>query len=421
MQLRSYLMLRPLLQPLMRLIVARRVRQGKEDPERCGEKFGRATLARPEGRLIWLHAVGLGEVLALRPLLAELAQQAPEMSFLVTSTARSSAQVVGANLPGNAVHQFLPLDGPVFVRRFLDHWQPDLAVWSEQDLWPGAICDVAKRGTPLAYINARLSEDGMARRRRFQSGFTALMSRFDRIYAQDPQTARRLSDLGVPTPEVMGSLKPAALPLSVDDAELEQLRHALLGRRVWVAASTHAKDEAVVLEAHQEILARDPEALLIIAPRAPDRVGVVVEAVKARNLTYIVRSEGGMPKPQHMVFVADSFGELGLWYRLAQSAFVGGSFDGVGGHNPWEALCLGCPVLHGPITHNFAQDYLDLDAAGLARCISSGPQSAQVLAAAVSEGVPVQVTEKAASLVSAARARLTPLAADLLSLMSRRP
>lgn len=423
-QLRAYLMLRPLLQPLMRRVVAKRVARGKDDQLRSAEKFGQTQIPRPEGRLIWLHAVGLGEVLALRPLLKEMARQAPDVSFLVTSTARSSAQVMGAHLPANTIHQFLPLDGPRFVAAFLDHWQPDLSIWSEQDLWPGAICDTARRGIPLAYINGRITEAGYKSRARFRHGFGDLMRMFELVAGQDADSVARLRALGAQAPRQMGSLKPAADPLLVDVAALSAVKAETAGRRLWVAASTHKEDETVVIAAHQKLLRTEPSALLILAPRVPDRRAEIGEALANAGLTYALRSTGAVPSADQQVYVADTFGELGLWYRLAEMAYVGGSAGDVGGHNPWEAIGQGCAVLHGANTSNFQQDYADLAAVGLATQCSGADAAAQVADAIAhldKTGDAAQVRQKAESLIAQAREELTPLARDLLALLRAAP
>ncbi|WP_444443920.1 3-deoxy-D-manno-octulosonic acid transferase [Rhodobacter capsulatus] len=414
-QLRAYLAARPLLQPLMRAVLARRLKQGKEDPARLPEKLGRPTAARPAGRLVWLHAVGLGEVLALRPLIVALQAEAPDLAVLITSTARSSAQVLGTNLPAGAVHQFLPLDGPDFLRGFLDHWRPDLSIWSEQDLWPGAICDTAARGVPLAYVNARIGAGAAAKRARLGGLYRDVLGRFSLIAAQDAGSAGHLRALGAENVRVMRSLKPAAAPLGVDPAELSRFQAALSGRKVWVAASTHAEDEAVVIEAAKALAAQDPAWLLILAPRLPARAETIQDALTRAGLSSSRRSTGGMPDAATQVYLADSFGELGLWYRLARVACVGGSFGPVGGHNPWEAVCLGLPLLAGPVTHNFAADYADLAAAGLAQRIETGPEASATLARAVAETAPA-AQDRARALVATARAELEPLARELLAL-----
>ncbi len=416
-QLRLYLALRPILQPMMRVLVARRVTKGKDDPARAPEKLGHPGLARPDGPLIWIHAVGLGEVLALRPLLLEMGRVRPDAHFLVTSTARSSGQVFNQNLPPRVLHQFLPLDGPKFVARFLDHWRPDVSIWSEQDLWPGAICDAARRGIPLAYINARISQGSFERRKKLKSGFRNLMQIFAYVAAQDEASARYLERLGALDVQVMPSLKPASEPLSVDGNMLGALRECLQGRRVWVLASSHPADEKVAIAAHKQILETDPTSLLIIVPRAPARGSEICEVLTAEGMSSAQRGQEEGIANSHQVYVADTLGELGLWYRVAHVACVGGSFDDTQGHNPWEAIVLGCPVISGPNTANFATDYDLLEAEGLSRRIVSGPCAERRLAEAVAHGVEENTVQKISALVSSAREDIRPLASKLLALV----
>jgi len=404
------------LQPLMRHVLTQRVARGKDDPTRAPEKLGQPGVARPAGTVIWLHAVGLGEVLALRPLLQIMGELRPEAHFLVTSTARSSAQVLGQNLPPRVIHQFLPLDGPSFVARFLDHWQPDLSIWSEQDLWPGAIVDTARRGIPLAYINARLTQAGFDRRNKMRSGYKNLMQMFALVAAQDPTSAGFLKQLGVTDPQVMPSLKPAAAPLNVNAASLSAMRDSLAGRSTWVVASSHAPDEAVAIAAHKDVLLSDPNAVMIIAPRAPDRGADICKTVMEAGLGFAQRSRGQSLEKDHQVYVADTLGELGLWYRLAQVALIGGSFGDTEGHNPWEAIVVGCPVMCGPNTSNFAQDYFQLEGEGLAHRIAGGDEAASQLASWVLAGGHAVATSRAQELVARAQESLRPLTQQLLSL-----
>jgi 3-deoxy-D-manno-octulosonic-acid transferase len=201
------------LSPLAAPILRYRLSRGKEDPARWREKLGEPTARRPGGRLAWLHAVGLGEVLALRGLIAEMADRAPDLSFLVTSTARSAALATARNLPPRTIHQFLPLDLPGPRRRFLDHWRPDLSVWAEQDLWPGLVADTAARGIPLALVNARMNAASYRRRASARGLYAQLLRSFDLVAAQDEGTARHLEALGAFAPvPVLGSLtrRPAA-------------------------------------------------------------------------------------------------------------------------------------------------------------------------------------------------------------------
>ena len=398
LQLRGYLILRRVLQPVMRRVLAGRICKAKDNAARAGERLGIATQVRPTGRVVWMHAVGLGEVLALRPLIVGMQQVAPD--------------VLGQNLPANTVHQFLPLDGPTYMAKFLDHWQPCLSIWSEQDIWPGAIHDCAARDIPLAYVNGRMDNKSTAKRARLAGLYKKVFGLFDLITVQDEQTAENLSSLGGRDVRVTGSLKPAAEPLSVDVGMLATLQVALEGRKIWVAASTHCEDEAVLIDAQRELVKRDPSWLLILAPRAPARGDEIEGALVQAGLTCTRRSKGGQPDPSHSVWIVDSFGELGLWYRLAAAAFVGGSYGSLGGHNPWEAICLNLLVCHGPNVANFAKDYEVLDYSGASQPL---PDDASSVPALVDFVVQSQTTQaNVGALVEDAKAALKPLVKDLI-------
>ena len=399
--------LAPLAAPLLR----RRLARGKEDPDRWREKLGEATASRPPGRLVWLHAVGLGEVLALRGLAAEMADRAPDLTFLLTSTARSSAEATARNLPPRTIHQYLPLDLPGPRRRFLDHWRPDLSVWAEQDLWPGLVTEAARRGIPLALVNARMNADAYRRRARARGLYAPLLRAFRLIAAQDPATARHLEALGAPAPvAVTGSLKPAAPPLADDPAARAAVEAASGTRPLWLAASTHAEDEAVAFAALDAM----PGTLLILAPRLPRRGPEIAAAACAARLAPALRSAGDLPGPDTRVYIADTIGELGLWYRMSPAALVGGSFGPVNGHNPWEPARLGCAILHGPNIANFAADYAALDAEGAARLVGSGPD----LAAALADPALPQMAEAARALADTHATGARDLARALLGLMA---
>ena len=355
----------------------RRLARGKEDPARWREKLAETAARRPDGPLIWLHAVGLGEVMALRGLILDLAARRPDLNFLITSTARSSAEVVGANLPPRTLHQFLPLDAPRFICRFLDHWRPDLSVWSEQDLWPNFVREVHARGIPLALVNARMNDRAGRSRARAGRLYADLYARFALIAAQDEASARAIETLGAPGPVLRhASLKLAAPPLSADDGKLAALKAALGSRPRWCLASSHPEDEAVAFGA---LAMMGPDrGLLIIAPRRIERGPDILSAVTGRGLRAALRSSGAGPEGCD-VYVADTFGEMGLWYRLCDRVLMGGTFGPVEGHNPWEPARLGAAVLHGPRVANFAADYAALDRAGGARPVRDAAEAAAAL------------------------------------------
>lgn len=392
----------------------RRRLRGKEHPDRWREKAADSMAERPPGTVIWLHAVGLGEVLALRGLIEQMAAVRPDVTFLVTSSARASGEVFDRNRPPNTIHQYLPLDTPVFRKRFLDHWNPALSVWAEQDLWPGFVVASARRGIPLAMINARMGERAYRSRRRARSLYADLYRRFALIAAQDAATSDHIRALapGV-TVEVTGSLKVACAPLPAPP-DLAATRAAVAGRDIWLAGPTHAEDEAVALEAESLRRKHNPASLLILAPRLPDRRDQIAAVCTAKGMTVAFRSRGEMPGPETQVWIADTFGEMGLWYRLARAALIGGSFGPVEGHNPWEAVCLHVHVLHGPHTGNFAPDYASLTAAR--GCVPV--KSATDIVTALDQADLNEYAARASAVQAQAARGLVSLRDDLLALVA---
>mgnify|MGYP002654620973 CR=1 FL=1 len=382
----------------------KRLAKGKELPDRWREKLGEATLPRPAGPVIWLHAVGLGETLALRGLIAAMADRT-EARFLVTSTTRASAEVFAANLPARTCHQFLPLDAPAYLRRFLDHWKPALSVWAEQDLWPGAVAETAARGIPLALVNARMNADAYARRRRWQGLYADLFARFALVTAQDEATARHLSALGATGVRVSPSLKAAAPALAADPAALAAARAALVGRQPVLLASSHPEDEAVLMTA---LRSTQPKPPVLIAPRDPHRGAEIAARAAEHGLTATLRSAGQGPDAD--IWIVDTFGEMGLWYRLCPVTLIGGTYGPTEGHNPWEPAALGSAILHGPRIANFAADFTALHQAGAALPVQ--PEGLAVAFAADRS----TMAARAQALSDEARGMLGPLADELLAL-----
>lgn len=365
--------------PAFRWWLARRVRQGKEDRARLGERFGRASLARPAGPLVWMHAASVGESLSLLPLIDALRRRMPEVNILVTTGTATSARILAGRLPEGVLHQYNPADCPRWVARFLDTWRPDLALYVESELWPAMLSLTQARGIPTGLLNARMSESSFRTWQRLPGMIRPLMAGFRFCLAQNPTQAERMAALGARQPKPLGNLKFAAKPLAAEEGELARLRAQLDGRPCWLAASTHPGDEAVAAQVHDRLADRHPGLLTLIAVRHPDRGAQVARELAARGLTVARRSRGDGIAPGTDVYLADTLGEMGLFYRLAEIAFVGGSFGDIGGHNPIEPAHLGCAVLHGPDMRNFSEVAEDLaeaggswqvrDAAGLARAV----------------------------------------------------
>jgi 3-deoxy-D-manno-octulosonic-acid transferase len=363
LSLRAYLAATHLVRLFAKRHLRKRVERGKESPTRWTEKLGKPSIQRPEGPLIWLHAVGLGEVLSLRGLIHEMAKKT-DAHFLVTSSTRAGADAFANNAPPRTIHQFLPLEAPTYRRAFLDHWAPDLCVWAEQDIWPGFVAELAKRGIPQALIAARMNAESQTRHAKMKSVFSFIYKQMRVITAQDEATQKHLTNLGAQDVRTTGSLKPSAPPLQCDQQELDRLADMLSDRFVWMAAPAHQADVDLALAAHAVLLPTNPTALLIIAPRFPDRPLVV-------SMPHTTRSLGEGPGGK--VWLCDTLGELGLFYRLASAALIGGTNDKTEGHNPWEAVVLQTAVFHGPRTANFANDYAALDENG-ATCVASPAQ-----------------------------------------------
>jgi len=363
-----------LLEPLAPGILRRRIRRGKEDPARVGERLGRATLPRPDGPLAWLHGVSVGESLSLLPVVEALSRRRPDLNLLVTSGTVTAAGLLAKRLPAGVIHQYAPVDGPAAVARFLDHWRPGLGVLVESDLWPNLILAAQARGVRLGLISAHMTAASARRWSRTPHGVRQLLAAFDLVLPQDADSEGRLRALGAATGEHI-NLKLAGEPLACDGAELERLRGAVGARRVVLAASTHPGEEALIAGAFRSA---GVEALLIVLPRHPDRGEAVAAQLAAEGFDVARRGAGATPTPRTQVYVADTLGEMGLFLRLADVAVMGGGFvDGIGGHNPLEPARLGVPVIAGPHVFKARAIYDDLlaevaaiearDAASLAR------------------------------------------------------
>jgi 3-deoxy-D-manno-octulosonic-acid transferase len=359
--LAAYLLASRLADPLAPVLLRRRLSRGKEDGARLAERLGRAGLARPTGRLVWLHAASVGEANSALPLIDALGR-CMEAAFLLTTGTVTSARRMAGALPAGAVHQFAPVDTRRAVGRFLDHWRPDLGVWIESELWPRLVFETARRGVPMALVNARLSAASFGRWRRLPGMARRLLGSFRTVLAQDGETVERLRALGVEA-RFAGNLKALVTVPGCDEDELAAMRAAIGGRPVWLAASTHPGEERVVLAAQASLRDRH-RPLLILAPRHPERGDEVARLVADGGLGAVRRSAGGVPGEGTDVWIADTLGEMGLWYRLAPVALVGGSLVPAGGHTPFEPVQLGAAVLHGPHVANFAPAYAALDAGG---------------------------------------------------------
>ncbi len=348
----------PLAGPILRM----RLRRGKEDPRRVGERRGLAHVRRPPGPLVWLHGASVGEAAVLLPFVERVMRMGA--TALVTTGTVTSAAMLAQRLPAAALHQYAPFDSPIFVRRFLKHWRPDAALVAESELWPNMIVELKRSGSPLAMVNGRISERSFRRWAKAPRFIAALLKGFDLCLARSEGDGERLAALGAPRVLVAGDVKFDAPTLPVDRRELAELAGLTSGRQIWIAASTHDGEEIIAAKAHTRLRQVFPDALTLIAPRHPERGEAILRRLEAQGLVCALRSRGDAIGPGTAVYVCDTIGELGLFYRLAGVVFVGKSFAGGGGQNPVEPARLACAILHGPMVANFADAYAALDDAG---------------------------------------------------------
>lgn len=393
-----------LVRPLAPLLYAERARRGKEESARRNERYGIASHPRPErGALAWVHAASVGEANAVLPVVDRLLAARADLNVVLTTGTVTSAAMVRGRIGPRVVHQYVPFDSASFARRFLQHWRPDLAIFTESEIWPNLILEAASTGIPLALVNGRMSKKSHTKWRKNRGLSLPLFARFKVVLAQNGQMARRFADLGARHVITAGNLKVDAPAPPVDDQQLSQFRSALAGRVIFVAASTHDGEEAEIIQAHRLLKPSFRQLCTIIAPRHPQRGTSISELAKGMGLRVGQRSLAQFPTEATDIFVADTIGELGLYYSLTDIAFVGGSLINHGGQNPLEAVRLGAAIVTGGSQHNFADIYRTLRNAGAMREISSGETLAETVAALLTDKIEI------ARMVSAGHAAVKEL------------
>ena len=365
MTLRVYRRLSFAVMPLAPALFKRRLKLGKEDPARIGERRGLSRDLRPQGPLVWVHGASVGEVLAAAALIERL--RALNVRILLTSGTVTSAAIVAKRFPADIIHQYVPYDSPRYVARFLDHWRPSLALFIESDLWPNLILSSAARRLPMLLINGRMSQRSFPRWRRAVGTISALLDKFDICLAQSRTDAERFAALGCRNVLTTGNLKLDVPAPPADPAKLERLMALTRGRPVVVAASTHPGEEEILIDVHRTLAGFFPGLLSVIVPRHPDRGSSVARTIVAAGLKPALRSREEPPSAATDIYVGDTMGELGLFYRMASIVFMGGSLVEHGGQNPIEPVKLGAAIVHGQHVFNFTEVYEALDSSGGAR------------------------------------------------------
>ncbi|MDX2083226.1 MAG: 3-deoxy-D-manno-octulosonic acid transferase [Rickettsiales bacterium] len=357
-----YRILSILLFPFLELYLFYRVYKKKEDKKRLRERFGEASQNRPEGDIIWLHAVSVGEVNSALILIDELFKTFPRSFILFTTTTLTSASIVAAKIPqfkGRVIHQFLPIDSYGCVKDFLNFWEPSKVIFVESEIWPNLIFESHKIGALVFLVNARISNKTFFKWNLASKIGFRIFDYFDLIFVQSSEDQKRFLSLSKNEVLFFGNLKSQALNLNVDNFELNKLQDQIGRRKFWLAASTHKGEEEIILQTHLELKKDFSDLLTIIVPRHPARAEEIKNLFGEIKLAQ--RSQKQSITNATEIYLADTLNELGTFYSLANFAFIGGSLLEIGGHNPFEAIKLNCAVISGAQVFNFKEIYKSLE------------------------------------------------------------
>jgi 3-deoxy-D-manno-octulosonic-acid transferase len=353
--------------PLVGPYVAWRASKGKEDRSRSRERYGVAGRERPDGPVIWVHAASVGETIAVVPLVKSILDYG--VNIVLTTGTVTSAKVAEERLSDRIIHQYVPLDLKPAVSRFLDHWQPDLAIIAESEIWPMTILELGARRVPQVLVNGRLSDRSFASWRKRANIAEALFENLAHVVAQSELDGERFRALGARPVTVSGNLKVDTAPPPADEKALQALKRQIGARPTWAAISTHDGEEIIATEVHATLRARHPGLLTIIVPRHPDRADALAAQISGMEMKAARRSKGDRITADIDILLGDTIGEMGLYLRLTEIAFVGRSLTSEGGQNPLEPAMLDTAVLAGRNVQNFRDSYQRLLESGGAKLV----------------------------------------------------
>jgi len=360
MILKLYRLLTYIAGPAIDIYLQKRKKLGKEDALRFDERLGKAAFPRPDGTVVWIHAASVGEALSVLPIIKKLAEHYPGTNFLLTTGTITSAKIIESRLPDNTFHQYVPVDKITAVRRFLRHWKPNLALWVESELWPNLVTETA-RYCPIIMVNGRISDNSYKSWQNYSSFSKEVLSRFSLCLPQSKHDAERFEKLGARNVKYLGNIKFDAPPLPSDPQKMGEILTMIGQRQIWMAASTHSPEERMIAEIHKELKETHPDLLTIIAPRHPKRMEDIIELLKDLELNIAVRSKNDEITEDTDIYLADTIGELGVFYRMVPIVFIGGSIANKGGQNPLEAARLDCTIVYGPHMDNFIEIKRELE------------------------------------------------------------
>ena len=352
--------------PLIGPYLAVRAAKGKEDSARKLERSGYASANRPQGPLIWFHAASVGETSAVIPLIREIRRR--DIHVILTTGTITSAKVAHERLGDEVIHQYVPLDLRPAIRRFLDYWQPDCAIFAESEIWPTTVTELGRRRIPQILVNARISDRSYARWSKHPSLAEALFENLALVVAQSDLDAERFRDLGALQVLKSGNLKVDTDAPSYDAPTLAGYMKQIGDRKTWAAVSTFEGEEGAAASVHTMLKEHNGQ-LTILVPRHPERCDAIEAMLVEQGLKVARRTRNDILSSDVDVFLGDTIGEMGLYLRLTEVAFMGKSLFNEGGQNPLEPAMLGCAILTGGHVQNFRDAYQLLARRGSARMV----------------------------------------------------
>ena len=352
--LKIYYLFSPIIAYIWIIMIVIRSWIERDQISRIDERMGISRLKRPKGKLIWFHAVSLGESISILPLIKLLVKN-KNINVLITTSTASSAYIISKQLPNKTIHQFSPIDYHKWVNRFINHWKPNIAVRVESELWPNTLNLLKFNQIPVLLLNGRISQKSFNNWKTFPKLSRDIIKTIDLILAQSQNEAEKFEQIGAKNILVIGNLKDSSPPLPIDSIFKKQLTFRINNRPVWVAASIHNKEEKLVINTHIYLKKIWPNILTIIAPRHPHHAKKINQISKKLNLKCKNRIDDNLPSRNTDIFILNTYGELGTIYSIAPIVFIGKSLGAIGGQNPLEPSHFGCQLLFGPHMENFLE------------------------------------------------------------------
>ena len=338
------------------IIILIRLLKKKEHPFRFLEKFTLFSKERKKGRLIWFHAVSVGELKSIIPLLKKLDKNLNIAQILVTSSTLSSAELFKSLKFRKAVHQFFPIDGNFLTKRFLEYWSPNLAIFVDSEIWPNMLKNLKQKSINRILINARISKKSFSKWKKLGSFSRNLFQTFNFCYPQNLESKKYLKKLGVQNLKNLGNLKFIQNRL-IKKRLGKNLNFFLKSKKVWCAMSTHPGEEVICAKIHQLLCQKYKNLLLIIIPRHTFRIEDIKKELKNLKMMTHVHSQKKKVHKDTQIYLVDTYGETENFFEICKIVFMGKSLTADGGQNPLEAVRENCLIMHGPKVSNFKEIY----------------------------------------------------------------